>query len=177
MLLPLGVGILTGILVHEEEEAGNFYGLLQCSRKRSSLYLGKFSAALVFLTGSTFLTTLIISTGLCFLLQKERGVGLFLTAACLAVCGVLPVLAVHLWISFAFGMGASVGVGICGLLLAVLLGSTSLSFTKFLFSETFCARCARGCLWLFYALSALSVVYCFKYTPYFVDCQAMLHLR
>ena len=105
VLLPLGVGILTGILVHEEEEAGNFYGLLQCS---------------------TFLTTLIISTGLCFLLQKERGVGLFLTAACLAVCGVLPVLAVHLWISFAFGMGASVGVGICGLLLAVLLGSTSL---------------------------------------------------
>lgn len=126
VLLPLGVGILTGILVHEEEEAGNFYGLLQCSRKRSSLYLGKFSAALVFLTGSTFLTTLIISTGLCFLLQKERGVGLFLTAACLAVCGVLPVLAVHLWVSFAFGMGASVGVGICGLLLAVLLGSTSL---------------------------------------------------
>ena len=123
MLLPLGVGILTGILVHEEEEAGNFYGLLQCSRKRSSFISGKnFSAALVFLTGSTFLTTLIISTGLCFLLQKERGVGLFLTAACLAVCGVLPVLAVHLWISFAFGMGASVGVGICGLLLAVLLG-------------------------------------------------------
>mgnify|MGYP000470722583 CR=1 FL=1 len=49
VLLPLGVGILTGILVHEEEEAGNFYGLLQCSRKRSSLYLGKIFSSIGFL--------------------------------------------------------------------------------------------------------------------------------
>nr|DAR01331.1 MAG TPA: hypothetical protein [Inoviridae sp.] len=52
-----------------------------------------------------------------------------------------------------------------------------MGYTEFLFSETFCTHCVRGCLWLFYALSALPVVHCFKYTPYFVSCQAMLHLR
>jgi ABC-2 type transport system permease protein len=49
-----------------------------------------------------------------------------LTASLLSLIGTLPILAIHLWISFAFGIGASVGVGILGILVAVLMGTTNL---------------------------------------------------
>lgn len=47
---------------------------------------------------------------------------LFLTAAVLVILGTLPLLALHLWISFAWGMGASVGISMGGLLMAAILG-------------------------------------------------------
>ena len=35
-------------------------------------------------------------------------------------------MAIHLWVSFLWGMGASIGLGICGILMAVLIGTTGL---------------------------------------------------
>ncbi len=50
---------------------------------------------------------------------------LFLSAAGLVVIGTLPLLAIHLWVSFAWGMGASIGISIGGILMAAILGLTS----------------------------------------------------
>ena len=53
-------------------------------------------------------------------------VWVFVAGAALAVIGALPLLALHLWISFAWGMGASVGISFGGLLMAAILGLTGL---------------------------------------------------
>lgn len=44
----------------------------------------------------------------------------------MAIIGTLPILAIHLWVSFLWGMGASIGLDICGILMAVLIGTTGL---------------------------------------------------
>jgi ABC-2 type transport system permease protein len=42
LVIPVGAGLLTGILIHQEELAGSFNGLLGSGLSRTSIYLGKF---------------------------------------------------------------------------------------------------------------------------------------
>lgn len=126
ILIPIETGILTGFYVQEEELAGNFNGVLSTGIPRRKIYVGKFVFLVVSLTISYALTTLIICIGLSIVLPQGFNTPLFLTASLLSLIGTLPILAIHLWISFAFGIGASVGVGILGILVAVLMGTTNL---------------------------------------------------
>ncbi|WP_142971125.1 lantibiotic immunity ABC transporter MutG family permease subunit [Enterococcus faecium] len=127
VILPIGVSILAGYMIHEEELAGSFNGFLSVNIPRYKLYLGKILPLILIIVVSTFiaLITFFIGMGVVFPGVLSFWL-LFLLAACLVIFGTLPLIAIHMWISFAWGMGVSIGVGIAGLLMAALAGGTSL---------------------------------------------------
>ncbi|MBY2476543.1 lantibiotic immunity ABC transporter MutG family permease subunit [Clostridioides difficile] len=128
-IIPIGVGILSGFIVYEEELAGNFNGFLCIGISRVRLYLGKFLFLLFCLAVCTFIATLILCIGMNIAVPSGAPIGLFMAAATLVVIGSLPILAIHLWVSFAWGMGASIGISVGGILMAAILGLTSIGST------------------------------------------------
>lgn len=126
-VIPMGVGILAGYVVHQEELAGSFNAFLSVSFSRNKLYLAKYLPICITIMISTFLATIAFGIGITLIFPELSKMWLFfLIGAILAVIGTLPILAIHLWLSFAWGMGASIGVGICGLLMAAFIGGTGL---------------------------------------------------
>lgn len=123
---PLIVGVLTGFVVHEEELAGNFTGFLGIGISRTRLFLGKFLLLLSCMVICIFIAILILSSGMKLFIPCGADMKLFMLAALLTSVGTLPLLALHLWVSFAWGMGASIGISIGGLIMAILFGTTSL---------------------------------------------------
>lgn len=126
IIIPIGVGVLSGFIVQEEELAGNFIGVLGSGVSRTRVYLGKFLLLFFCLTACTFTAVMILCIGMNTAGPSGASVGLFLAAGALAAVGTLPMLAVHLWVSFVWGMGASIGISMGGLLMAALFGITSL---------------------------------------------------
>ena len=114
--IPIGAGVFAGFLVHEEELAGSFNGFLGTGISRIKLYMGKFSLLLFCLTACTFTAVLTLCICVKPVMPEVVSFRLFLPAAVLMVMGTLPLLALHLWISFAWGMGASIGISMGGLL-------------------------------------------------------------
>lgn len=125
-VIPLGIGILSGLIVHYEELAGNFNGLLSCKVSRYCLYWSKFLLLVLIMTTSTLIATIGLGVGLDVFLGFSISWLIFIAASILAVIGTIPLLALHLWAGFKWGMGASIGISICGLLMAALMGATSL---------------------------------------------------
>lgn len=126
LIIPIAVGVLAGTVVHEEELAGNFIGFLGAGISRMKLFLGKFLLLLSCMTICTLLAALVLGGGMELFVPCGADLRLFLLAAVLISVGTLPLLALHLWVSFAWGMGASIGISFGGLLMAVLFGTTSL---------------------------------------------------
>jgi lantibiotic protection ABC transporter MutG family permease subunit len=125
-IIPVGVGVLAGFIVHEEELAGNINGFLCTGLSRTRLYLGKFLLLFFCLTVCTFIATVILCIGMNIAVPAGAAIWLFMGAAALIVVETLPLLAIHLWVSFAWGIGASIGISMGGLLMAALLGLTRL---------------------------------------------------
>jgi len=123
---PIVIGILSGLMVHCEELAGNFNGLLSCKVSRYSLYWSKFLLSVLIMAASTLIATIVLVVGLYVLLDVPIGWQIFIGASILAIVGTIPLLALHLWAGFIWGMGASIGISICGLLMGALMGATSL---------------------------------------------------
>ena len=51
---------------------------------------------------------------------------IFIFAMILELFGTLPLMALHLWLSFTWGTGASIGIGMGGLVTAAVIGTTVL---------------------------------------------------
>lgn len=132
-MLPLGVGILAGATVQEEELAGSFHSFLGTGISRTKLYFGKYLFIVFCLSVCTFLAIFVLCSGLKFVLPTEHTGWLFWKAAALVMLGALPILAIHLWVSFVWGMGASVGMSIAGILIAAILGLTGLGSNIWMF--------------------------------------------
>ncbi len=128
-VIPLAIGILSGLIVHYEELAGNFNGLLSSKVSRYGLYWSKFLLTVLIMTASTLIATIGLGLGLAVFLDFSMNWLIFLAASILAIMGTIPLLAMHLWAGFRWGMGASIGMSICGLLMAALMGATSLGDT------------------------------------------------
>ena len=126
LIIPIAAGVLAGTVVHEEELAGNFIGFLGTGICRMKLFLGKFLLLLSCMTICTLLAALVLGGGMELFVPCGADLRLFLLAATLISLGTLPLLALHLWVSFAWGMGASIGISFGGLLMAMLFGTTSL---------------------------------------------------
>lgn len=126
IIIPVGVSLLSGFIIHEEELAGEFNGFLNTGVSRIKLYLGKFFILIFCIAVSTFISSLIICVGMNIVIPDEVNISLFMMASLLAVIGTLPILAIHLWVSFSWGMGASIGISMGGILMAALIGGTSL---------------------------------------------------
>lgn len=125
-VVPLGAGILAGSIVQQEELAGHFTGFLSAQTPRRQLYLGKFALLAITMTASLFIAVLVLGIGMQWLPGASLTWPVFMAAALLAAVATLPVLALHLWASFGWGMGASIGISIGGMLMAALTGATSL---------------------------------------------------
>ena len=123
LVIPLGTGLISGIMIHQEELAGGFNGFLGSKLPRRSLYLGKLTMLILLASTSTLLAVLVLVAGLSFILKISVSWPTFLAAAVMAIIGNLPLFAFHLWISFAWGMGASIGIGSGGILIAALMAT------------------------------------------------------
>lgn len=126
IILPVSVGVLAGFIVHEEELAGNFTGFLGAGVPRSKLYFGKYLLLTFCMTMCTLISALVLGIGMNLFVPAGADMKIFMSAALLTAVATLPLLALHLWVSFAWGMGASIGISFGGLLMAVLFGTTSL---------------------------------------------------
>ena len=125
-VIPLSIGILSGLIVHYEELAGNFSGLLSSKVSRYGLYWAKFLLLILIMTASTLIATIVLGAGLDVFLDVSISWPIFIAASILAIIGTIPLLALHLWAGFRGGMGESIGISIGGLLMAALMGATSL---------------------------------------------------
>ncbi|AUS98034.1 lantibiotic ABC transporter [Clostridium thermosuccinogenes] len=125
-IIPLGIGILSGLIVHQEELAGNFNGLLSSKVSRYGLYGSKFILLVLTMTASTLIAAVALGVGLDLFLGVTISWPIFIAASILAIIGAIPLLALHLWAGFRWGMGASIGISIGGLLMAALMGATNL---------------------------------------------------
>lgn len=128
LVIPVGVGLLSGLMIHQEEMAGSFNGLLGSRTSRSSLFIGKLLMLILLTTLSTMLATVTLVVGLSYVAHIPVSLPVFIAAMVMVVISTLPLLAFHLLISFAWGMGPSIGIGGGGLLLGALM-ATSLGDT------------------------------------------------
>jgi len=125
-VIPLSIGILSGLIVHYEELAGNFNGLLSIKVARYRLYWSKFLLSVLIMTASTLIAAIMFVVGLDVFLDVPIAWPIFIAASILAILGTIPLLALHLWAGFIWGMGASIGISIGGFLMAALMGATNL---------------------------------------------------
>lgn len=133
IIIPVTIGVLAGFIVHVEKTAGNFIGFLGSGISRPKLFLGKFSMLVFCMTICTFVAALVLIMGMNVVCPCGADLKLFLLAALLTSIGTIPLLALHLWVSFAWDMGASIGISFAGLLMAILFGTTSLGTHLWLF--------------------------------------------
>lgn len=125
-IIPLGAGIVSGFIVYQEELAGSFNGFLSSKIPRSRLYMGKLVILILSATISTLIALIVLGIGLQLILNVPIAWPIFIAAAILCIIGTIPILTLQLWASFTWGMGASIGISIAGLLNAALMGATSL---------------------------------------------------
>jgi ABC-2 type transport system permease protein len=126
IVIPISVGVLAGFIVHEEEVAGNFAGFLGAGVPRYQLYIGKYLLLVSCMTMCTLMATSALCIGMNLLLPAGADMKIFLSAALWMSVSALPLLALHLWVSFAWGLGASIGISFGGLLMAVIFGTTDI---------------------------------------------------
>lgn len=124
LVIPLDTGLISGIMIHQEELAGGFNGFIGSKLPRRDLYLGKLTMLILLTSTSTLLAVLALLVGSSFVLNIRISWPIFIIAAIMAMIGTLPLLAFHLWISFAWGMGASIAIGGGGALIAALMATS-----------------------------------------------------
>ncbi|BBL79454.1 multidrug ABC transporter permease [Rubrobacter xylanophilus] len=124
--VPAGAALLAGLAAAHEAQAGNWYGLRVRPVSPAALYGGK----LTILALATLASSLLLSV---FTAISGMGIGLpeapwsaLLVAGLLSWLAALPLQALHLWVATAWGLGASVALGVPGLLAAALIGGTGL---------------------------------------------------
>ena len=126
-IMPIVISIFTGQIVYEEELAGSFNGFLSERFRRYRLYLGKFFIVSILSAITLILGTVIFCTGMAIFFPGTVHTEIFFIAGVLLLLlGVLPLIAIHLWISFLYGIGSSIGMGIIGLLMAAMIGGSEL---------------------------------------------------
>lgn len=124
LVIPVGISILSGFMVHQEEMAGNFQGFLGSRMPRSHLFFGKLAILLFLISASTLTATLALILGFKLIMDVLIAWPVFLTATLMALVGSLPLLVLHYWISYAWGFGPSIGIGGVGLLIAALMATS-----------------------------------------------------
>jgi len=125
IILPIGIALISALICEQEENAGNFNGLLSIPASRTKIYISKLITLILIITIDIIVSTIMMVGGLRFILHMEsidykiflQG-SLFISFASIALCSL------DLLISFMFGMGASIGIGAMGVLIAAILGAT-----------------------------------------------------
>lgn len=123
----MAAALLSGLTVLQEEEAGNFNGFLAEPISRTKLYVSKLSLLILFTAIDVLFASFLMIVGMKFILHVENiQYGLFLQGSIWSVIGSLILYAIHLLISFAYGMGPSIAIGGAGFLISAIVGATVL---------------------------------------------------
>lgn len=112
---PFLIGIIVGLVVQIENQAGHYQLLLGTIPSRMATYIGKLGFLMICAFGATFL-----ALGTFAALYRDAPASLYLKAGILLLITMLPIYLIHLFVGMSFGKGASMGLGIAGSLIAAL---------------------------------------------------------
>lgn len=126
LCVPAGAALLAGLVAEHEVRAGNWYGLRVRPVSPATLYGSKLAIlVLSALVGSLLLGVCTAVAGTVVGLSEAPWAAL-LVAGLLCCLAALPLLTFQLWVATSWGIGASIAVGVPGLLAAALIGGTGL---------------------------------------------------
>ena len=124
LVIPMGIGLVSGLVVQQEELAGSFNGLLGSKPARYKTYFGKLAMLVFALATGTLIALFSLLAGLSIILKISISMEAFLGATIMVILGAIPILTFHLWIGLAWGMGATIGIGGAGVLAAALMATS-----------------------------------------------------
>lgn len=113
---PFLIGIIVGMVVQLENQAGHWQLMLGTIPSRPAAYIGKISFLMIGAIGAAAL-----ALGCFAAIYREAPLTIYLKAGILLVLAVFPLYLVHLFVGMRFGKGASMGLGIAGSLVAALM--------------------------------------------------------
>ena len=113
---PFLTGIIVGMAVQIENQAGHFQLMLGTIPSRTAAYIGKLGFLIINAFGATFL-----ALGVFVILYREAPAVFCMKAGLLLVATMVPVYMIQLMTGVNFGKGASMGLGIAGSLIAALM--------------------------------------------------------
>ena len=113
---PFLVGIVVGMIVQIENQAGHFQLMLGTIPSRTATYLGK----LVFLVIGA-ISAVVLALGVFCIIYWEAPLWICLKAGSLLMMCAIPLYLIHLFVGMSFGKGASMGLGIAGSLISALM--------------------------------------------------------
>lgn len=124
IFMPIAAGLLCGLMGMLEENAGNFNVMLGLATTRTRSYVSKFILLIIMTAFSVLFSTAVLLIGMKMLNFRNIQAGLFFKGALLVILGSLFLYGIHLLLSLAFGMGASIAAGGGGFLIAAIFGGT-----------------------------------------------------
>ena len=106
---PFLAGIIVGIVVQIEHQAGHYQLMLGTIPSRPATYIGKILLLIIGAIGAV-----VLALGVFALIYQEAPFALYLKAGTLLILTSLPLYLIHLFVGLNFGKGASMGLGIAG---------------------------------------------------------------
>lgn len=120
MVFPILIGIITSIAADQEYVAGNYKNLLASSEKKYLSFISKLIILLLLGGFSTLLAVIGFYLGFSFIENDTLPLTMYLAVAGLLICSNIFLYILHLFLSFRFSKGVSIGVGIVESLISAL---------------------------------------------------------
>lgn len=125
VFLPMILGVWSGLIGMQEEQAGQFAVMLGTEASRPLIYIGKWSILAFMTVAGTFLSVVVFLVGCTRVADLNTELwGLYFGGAVSICLGSLFLVSVHLFLSFAAGLGATIGIGAAGTLMAAIIGAS-----------------------------------------------------
>lgn len=113
---PFLIGIIVGMVVQIEQQAGHYQLMLGTIPSRVATYLGKIGLLMIGAIGA-----IALALGGFYAIYREAPLTVYLKAGALLVMTIFPLYLVHLFVGMSLGKGVSMGLGIAGSLVAALM--------------------------------------------------------
>lgn len=120
--IPLIVSFISSYMVGYEEFYGNINGLLSLKTKRTNIYLAKFIMVNLMLLFMIVLENIAFAMGL-KVLNMKFSITFLLCSTVILFVGIIPLIAIHIFLSFICGMGLSILIGFIGMLISTLINN------------------------------------------------------
>ncbi|BCN30802.1 lantibiotic immunity ABC transporter MutG family permease subunit [Anaeromicropila herbilytica] len=119
---PILIGLLCAMVMSVEEQAGNFQEMLTRTKNRALPFISKIITLLFLEIGALILALGIFDVGIqCFVRQKNFPIVTYIEIFFVLFIGNVMLYIIHLVLSFRFGKGVSIGLGIVGSLIEALM--------------------------------------------------------
>ena len=124
IVFPLLIGVICAMCADQESQAGNFQVLFTASNPKFLTFLSKFLFLFFLGFGAAALAVIGYDAGISVIFQEDSfSLTFYLIATLILIGANLFEYVFHLVLSFRFGKGASIGVGIAELLLSAILNT------------------------------------------------------